>query len=101
MTTDNVDTEVTAKPRDLSELLKLKTFQGMSDEEIQLIIDWNVENARFDEVTKVRMASEIESMNSTVEVRNSVAKEANDILKQLLSKPLELDIISDNDATEV
>lgn len=98
--TDTGSTETTDSPRDIQTLLSLKTYQGMTDEEIQIIIDFKEEQARNDTVTNAKVAMELESINATTEIRNQVASEANDILKQLLSKSLDLTTIKDDDAQE-
>lgn len=113
MTTENVDLDdttnievinsinTTSKSRDIKELLTLSTYQGMTDNEIQLVIDYRVEQARTDEIVKAQIAIEITSMNATSEVRSQQAAESNNILKQLLSKELNLDTIVDTNAQEV
>lgn len=45
------DADNSATDRDISELLALDTFQGMTDTEIQKVIDWNVERAHSDAET--------------------------------------------------
>ena len=62
MTTDETTTQepastegtATEQPqRTVHDLLKLKTFQGMTDAEIQSLIDYHVQNAHNDEVIKL------------------------------------------------
>lgn len=113
MTTENVEFDdttttetentysTTSKPRDIKELLTLTTYQGMTDDEIQLIIDYRVEQARTDEVLKAQIAIEVTTMNETAEIRSRQAVESNNILKQLLAKDLNLATIEDADAQEV
>ena len=50
MTTDTEATThaATEEPRDLDTLLHLGTYQGMSDEEVQLCIDWYKERSYKD-----------------------------------------------------
>lgn len=100
-TTETDDTSsTTSKPRNIKELLTLTTYQGMTDDEIQLIIDYRVEQAHTDEVVKAQIAIEVTTMNETAEIRSQQASESNDILKQLLSKSLDLTTIKDDDAQE-
>lgn len=76
--------------RSVHELLKLGTFQGMTDEEIQSLIDYYVEVAHNDEHTKVVQATEIQTMNAQCAAYDSLRDDANSVLKQVLSAPLNL-----------
>lgn len=52
-------TEETPKDREIAELLQLDTYQGMTDGEIQKVIDWYVNKAHNDEKVKsYRLASQ-------------------------------------------
>lgn len=64
-TTENA-TEEKTKDREIAELLQLGTYQGMTDGEIQKVIDWYVDRAHNDEEVKsYRLASQ--SMSETTE----------------------------------
>jgi hypothetical protein len=76
--------------RSVHELLKLGTFQGMTDAEIQSLIDYYVEVAHNDEHTKVVQATEIQTMNAQCAAYDSLRDDANSVLKQVLSAPLKL-----------
>lgn len=76
--------------RSVHELLKLSTFQGMTDAEIQSLIDYYVEVAHNDEHTKVVQATEIQTMNAQCAAYDSLRDDANSVLKQVLSAPLNL-----------
>lgn len=82
--------------RSVHELLKLSTFQGMTDAEIQSLIDYYVEVAHNDEHTKVVQATEIQTMNAQCAAYDSLRDDANSVLKQVLSAPLNLAIIDEN-----
>lgn len=90
-TTDSGETsgEQSAQ-RSVHELLKLDTFQGMTDAEIQSLIDYYVEVAHNDERTKVFQATEIQTMNAQCAAYDSLRDDANSVLKQVLSAPLNL-----------
>lgn len=94
-TEDNTSAEVKPEQRPVNELLNLKTYQGMTDDEIKSVIDWYVKQARNDEETKAAQSAIIVSMNSTTEAYAKAAEESNNVLKQLLSKPLNLVTIED------
>lgn len=76
--------------RSVHELLKLGTFQGMTDAEIQSLIDYYVEVAHNDEHTKAVQATEIQTMNAQCAAYDSLRDDANSVLKQVLSAPLKL-----------
>ena len=76
--------------RSVHELLKLSTFQGMTDAEIQSLIDYYVNVAHNDEHTKVVQATEIQTMNAQCAAYDSLRDDANSVLKQVLSVPLNL-----------
>lgn len=76
--------------RSVHELLKLGTFQGMTDAEIQSLIDYYVEVAHNDEHTRAVQATEIQTMNAQCAAYDSLRDDANSVLKQVLSAPLNL-----------
>ena len=82
--------------RSVHELLKLSTFQGMTDAEIQSLIDYYVEVAHNDEHTKVVQATEIQTMNAQCAAYDSLRDDANSVLKQVLAAPLNLAIIDES-----
>lgn len=59
--------------RDVSELLKLDTFQGMTDAEIQSLIDYYVNLAKSDdEVTAVKAAAQSMAETANTAVANAM-----------------------------
>ena len=82
--------------RSVHELLKLGTFQGMTDVEIQSLIDYYVEVAHNDEHTKAVQATEIQTMNAQCAAYDSLRDDANSVLKQVLAAPLNLAIIDES-----
>lgn len=82
--------------RSVHELLKLGTFQGMTDAEIQSLIDYYVEVAHNDEHTKTVQATEIQTMNAQCAAYDSLRDDANSVLKQVLAAPLNLAIIDES-----
>lgn len=96
-TTDSGDTSGEQPvQRSVHELLKLGTFQGMTDAEIQSLIDYYVEVAHNDEHTKVVQATEIQTMNAQCAAYDSLRDDANSVLKQVLAAPLNLAIIDES-----
>ena len=82
--------------RSVHELLKLGTFQGMTDAEIQSLIDYYVVVAHNDEHTKAVQATEIQTMNAQCAAYDSLRDDANSVLKQVLAAPLNLAIIDES-----
>lgn len=91
---DTNNTEVKPlPPRDISILLNLGTFQGMTDEEIQMVIDYKIKYALSDKDIKLKQATYIEKMNSDIALSTQVANEANDIYRDILGKSLKLETV--------
>lgn len=82
--------------RSVHELLKLGTFQGMTDAEIQSLIDYYVEVAHNDEHTKAVQATEIQTMNAQCATYDALRDDANSVLKQVLAAHLNLAIIDES-----
>ena len=91
---DTNDTEVKPlPPRDINILLNLGTFQGMTDEEIQMVIDYKIKYALSEQEIKLKQAVYIEKMNSDIVLSTQVANEANDIYRDILGKSLKLETV--------
>lgn len=91
---DTNNTEVKPlPPRDINILLNLGTFQGMTDEEIQMVIDYKIKYALSDQKIKLEQATYIEKMNSDIALSTQVANQANDIYKEILGKSLKLETV--------
>lgn len=80
-------------PRDINILLNLGTFQGMTDEEIQMVIDYKIKYALSEQEIKLKQAVYIEKMNSDIALSTQVANQANDIYKEILGKSLKLETV--------
>lgn len=91
---DTNNTEVKPlPPRDINILLNLGTFQGMTDEEIQMVIDYKIKYALSEQEIKLKQAVYIEKMNSDIALSTQVANQANDIYKEILGKSLKLETV--------
>ena len=90
MTTDNenetVDDGIVGLPkRNLSTLLSLDTYQGMTDEEIEDVIAFRCEQARHDDLQKMRY-NNLESQNAAVlQGVSESARLADELLQSVLS----------------
>ena len=103
-TTDATQPDDKPKKRSLSELMALKTYQGMTDEEIQSIIDFekqiamqmegfkalNVIAAMQNGRTEALRATDIVAMNEIVESNRSTQQHSEEVLKSVLTMPLRL-----------
>ena len=78
------------KKRSLSELMALKTYQGMTDEEIQSIIDFEKQIAMQNGRTEALRATDIVTMNEIVESNRSTQQHSEEVLKSVLTVPLSL-----------
>ena len=79
--------EVTKKQRSVSELSMLKTYQGMTDAEIQSLIDFYVQMERDALDTKTAQANAIMQANAAAEAYASAASESVATMKALIDKP--------------
>lgn len=87
MTTEDSGTvaEGTRGDREISELLRLDTYQGMTDGEIQKVIDWYVKQAHSDEqVNAYRMASQAMSESHEQAVADMLAT-SETVLKSIIA----------------
>lgn len=80
LTTVDESTETETSPRPLGVLLSLGTYQGMTDEEIQSIIDYNVElTERSTEAMTWR-----EQAQQNMEYNTEVMRESTDFCQSML-----------------
>ena len=89
--------EVT-RPRSIGELLSLHTYQGMSDEEIQTIIDFKCDLARRDSISRAQQQTNLVAMNSMVELHGKALEESTRLYEGLLARTVRPAIIEDVDA---
>lgn len=87
------------QPRSIGELLSLTTYQGMSDEEINSIIDFKCDLARSDSVARAQQQTNLVAMNSMVELHTKALEESTRLYEGLLSRETKPAIIEDVDAT--
>lgn len=87
MTTEASGTaaEETPRDREISELLRLDTYQGMTDGEIRKLIDWYVNKAHNDEqVNSYRRASQAMAESHEQAVANMLAA-SETVLKSIIA----------------
>lgn len=97
MTTENeatssVDetTETTPKKRSVAELISLGTYQGMTDEEIQSIIDFEKNLAEQNGRIEALKQTDIVTMNEILESNRAAQQHSEEVLKSVLTVPLKL-----------
>lgn len=90
------DANAEATQRSVHELLKLTTYQGMTDAEIKSLIDYHVEQAHQDETVRLAQQTEIQTMNAQCAAYDALLDDANSVLKQVLAAPLNLATIDSN-----
>ena len=78
-TTTNEGIEV-VEPRDINVLLALDTYQGMTDEEIDLVLDYKIAQATSSAEITVKAAAEIERMEQCIADNRASAQAAYDML---------------------
>ena len=80
MTTDNI----IETPRDLEVLLRLDTYQDMTDEEIDILIAYKVKVGVESEISQQIINNQIETSNTLVETslqaKNTALKRLQDII---------------------
>lgn len=94
-TTESTQAEEKPKKRSLSELMALKTYQGMTDEEIQSIIDFEKQIATQNGKTEALRTTDIVTMNEIVEANRSAQRQSEEVLKSILTVPLKLATIDE------
>lgn len=91
-TTSSVDetTETTPKKRSVAELISLGTYQGMTDEEIQSIIDFEKNLAEQNGRIEALKQTDIVTMNEILESNRAAQQHSEEVLKSILTAPLKL-----------
>lgn len=72
---------------DLDILLRAKTYQGMTDEEINAIIDYKVERAKTDATISKDMEAHREIMRSLMSAQEESSAKVRDMFQAALDAP--------------
>lgn len=93
MITDDANTLIEAAPanqeqRSVSDLLKLDTYQGMTDAEVKSLIQWYVEQAVNGAELKASVAASIQAANAQAEAYRDAAEKATEDMRKVLAAPL-------------
>lgn len=74
--------------RDIPTLLNLSTYQGMSDEEIESLIEYHKNMAVRDYQLTGDKTLIQQSMDVQLELYSDIARTSSDVLQSVLSKPI-------------
>lgn len=72
---------------DLNALLKAETYQGMTDEEINAIIDYKVERAKTDATISKDMEAHRAIMKELMNAQAESSAKARDMFRAILNAP--------------
>lgn len=72
---------------DINTLLKAETYQGMTDEEIDAIIDYRVERAKCDATVSKDMEAHRELMRALMGTQAESSAKVRDMLQEALDAP--------------
>lgn len=92
MTTDNIIPVV----RDLDTLLSLGTYQGMTDEEIESVIDFKIKCALNDAEFKVSYNNTMSECEARIAAYAETSQHTMELVQSILNKPLQLRTVSAN-----
>lgn len=88
-------------PRKLQELLLLESYQGMSDEEIEILLTYRVEQALISDEVAVRNAAIEEQMQAIAADAETAIQNSEAVLQSIMERTgvnLPLIEVVDNDA---
>lgn len=86
-----------AKPRPIEELLKLDTFQGMSDVEIATLVEYQKDIALKDAEFKQKMDAIARRGEAEAKAYGEIADHAKAKLDELIAAPLALNAIEESE----
>ena len=82
------------EPRNINELLLLDTYQGMTDEEIELVIDFKARQRYYDLESTFDHAERIERLNEVAENNSrtrEIVRSALEYAMSTVTRPMEND----------
>lgn len=87
-----------AEPRHVAELLKLDTYQGMTDEEIESLITFKIDQALLDDERQQIIDARLEEGKLQLQVLAEAQLMAQQTMEKRLHLPRKLRTVSDDDA---
>lgn len=94
MTTDNNEGLVELPDRTIDELLKLETYQDMSDSEIQTIIDYYKRLAYESALNTAEIAAHTDAMNTMVERNDANRNSLMSVVQSIVTSMPEMVVVS-------
>lgn len=85
--------------RDLNWLLSQESYQGLTDDEIQQIIDYNAEQARKSEEVKAMQESYEKTMQASLDASATMVEDSRKVLATLLATSTSYDSVSAEETT--
>ena len=76
----------TTNPRNINTLLALNTYQGMTDEEIELVLAYKVQQAMIQEQVETKNALSRQEMEQRVAVTQAALQQTNNLLQSILNR---------------
>lgn len=102
MTTEsNQETQTEREPRPIEDLVKLETFQDMTDEEITLVMNYRATIAAKDAVFAESMDIQRKQSEAQIQTYKDSAAYADNLLYQLVSSELPLQEVKELDPQEI
>jgi hypothetical protein len=86
----------TNEPRRLSELLEMSSYQGMTDEEVEMVIAWREERAITKAETLAKLKATAEAGATMAEQARLQREHAQSVLDALVANPPKLFALEDN-----
>jgi hypothetical protein len=86
------------QPRPIEELAKLDSYQGMTDEEINMVMQYRLEIAIKDSAYQAALESQRKTEQAKIESYRTLANHAKERLNELTAAPLQLGIITEEEA---
>jgi len=71
-------------PRDINVLLSLNSYQGMTDEEINMILDYKIKQAISSREALAMIAAQTVRMNETIEIQKQSCANQDAMLESLI-----------------
>lgn len=71
--------------RNLNELLLLDTYQGMTDAEIELVIEYRAKRKVTEIITSATYQSGIQNQNAVVELHRATCEKSHAVLESILN----------------
>lgn len=86
------------QPRPIEDLVKLDSYQGMTDEEINILMQYHLEIAIKDSAYQAALEAQRKAEQAKIESYRSLADRAKERLDELTAASLQLGVIKEDEA---